>query len=216
MPSSRILISGASGFIGSALIPALEARGLKVTRLVRGTVSPDGSLPWDPAKPLNPELVSGFDAVIHLAGEPVAARWTEAKKKLIRDSRVLGTKHLCEALAQAAQAPRVLISASAIGYYGDRGDEMLHEDSPWGDGFLGEVCRQWEAATKPAADAGIRAIQIRIGVVLSARGGALKEMLPPFRMGFGGQIGDGRQWMSWIHLEDLVGAILQVLDSESL
>lgn len=210
----RVLVSGGSGFIGSALIPALESRGSKVTRLVRATESRPDEIVWAPTRPLRPESVPGFDAVIHLAGEPVAARWTEAKKRRIRDSRVLGTAHLCEALARTAQPPRVLISASAIGFYGDRGGEILREDSVSGSGFLSEVCRQWEAATKPAADAGIRTVQIRIGVVLAAQGGALKEMLPPFRMGLGAQIGNGRQWMSWIHVHDLVGAILHMLDND--
>jgi len=214
--SLRILISGASGLIGSALIPALESRGSAVTRLVRASESRHGEIPWNPAQPLHSELVSGFHAVIHLAGEPVAARWTEAKKKRIRDSRVLGTAHLCEALARTAQPPHVLISASAIGYYGNRGDEIVREDSRSGAGFLPEVCREWEAATKPAADAGIRTTQIRIGIVLAAQGGALKKMLPPFRMGLGAQIGNGRQWMSWIHVKDLVGAILHLLDSDSV
>ena len=212
----RVLVSGGSGLIGSALIPALESCGFEITRLTRKAKPREQQLTWDATQPLRPELVSGFDAVIHLAGEPVAARWTEAKKKSIRDSRVLGTAHLCEALARTAQPPRVLISTSAIGYYGDRGDEILNENSPSGGGFLSEVCRQWEAATKPAADAGIRTIQIRIGVVLSALGGALKEMLLPFRMGLGAQLGNGRQWMSWIHVQDLVGAILHVLDNDSV
>ena len=212
----RVLISGGSGLIGAALIPAIELRGSAVTRLVRASESRHGELAWDPAQPLHPELVSGFHAVIHLAGEPVAARWTEAKKKRIRDSRVLGTGHLCKALANAPKPPHVLISASAIGYYGDRSEEIVREDSPCGTGFLPEVCREWEAATKPAADAGIRTIQIRIGIVLAAQGGALKKMLPPFRMGLGAQIGNGRQWMSWIHVQDLVGAILHGIDSESV
>jgi hypothetical protein len=194
---------------------ALADRGCAVIRLVRKPVAGNNELAWEPSRTVPPELVSGFDAVIHLAGEPIAARWTEAKKKRIRDSRILGTTHLCEALTRRAQPPRVLISASAIGFYGDRGDEILREDSSSGTGFLSEVCRRWETATKPAADAGIRTVQIRIGVVLSAKGGALKEMLPPFRMGLGAQIGNGRQWMSWIHVQDLVGAILHMLDSDS-
>jgi uncharacterized protein (TIGR01777 family) len=202
--------------IGAALIPTLEARGYSVTRLVRTREPRDGPLAWDPTQPLRPESVSGFDVVIHLAGEPVATRWTEEKKKRILDSRVLGTAHLSEALAKTAHPPRVLISGSAIGYYGDRGEEVLREDSPSGTGFLPEVCRQWEAATKPAANAGIRTIQIRTGIVLSAQGGALKKMLLPFRLGLGAQIGNGRQWMSWIHIEDLVGAIHLALDSNSV
>jgi uncharacterized protein len=202
--------------IGAALIPTLEARGFSVTRLVRTREPRDGQLAWDPTQPLRPESVSGFNAVIHLAGAPVAVRWTEAEKKRILDSRVLGTAHLSEALAKTAHPPRVLISGSAIGYYGDRGEELLCEDSPSGTGFLPEVCRQWEAATKPAADAGIRTIPIRTGIVLSAQGGALEKMLTPFRLGLGAQIGNGRQWMSWIHIEDLVGAIHLALDSNSV
>jgi len=154
--------------------------------------------------------------VIHLAGETIVGRWSKEKKTQIRDSRVLGTRHLAEALTKAPQSPRVLISASAIGYYGDRGEEILHEDSPPGTGFLADVCRQWEAASQPAADAGIRTIQMRFGVVLSPRGGALQKMLPPFRMGLGGKIGDGRQWWSWIDVHDLVGAILHALKSDLL
>jgi hypothetical protein len=162
-------------------------------------------------------LVSGFDAVIHLAGESIASRWTESKKKAIRDSRVLGTRHLAEALARAASPPRVLISASAIGFYGDRDDEILREDSSSGGrGFLPEVCREWEAAAGPAVQAGIRTAFLRTGIVLSADGGALKQMLPPFRMGLGGKIGSGRQWMSWIDLCDEIGAIRHILTNESL
>jgi uncharacterized protein (TIGR01777 family) len=167
-------------------------------------------------QPLSPKSVSGFDAVIHLAGETIVGRWTEAKKARIRDSRILGTRHLAEALSKAPQPPRVLISASAIGYYGDRGEEILLEDSRPGAGFLAEVCREWEAASQPANDAGIRTVQMRFGVVLSPRGGALSKMLPPFRMGLGGKIGSGRQWWSWIDVKDLVGAIHHVLRSDLL
>src|SRR5437899_239332 len=167
MHSSPILVSGVSGPIGAALLPSLTARGYQVTRLVRGTPSGEEQVVWDPAQPLPPRSVSGFEAVIHLAGETVVGRWTEAKKSRILNSRVLGTRHLAEALAHAPQQPRVLISASAVGYYGDRGDETLDEASPSGNGFLPEVCRQWEAATRPATQAGIRTAQMRIGVVLS-------------------------------------------------
>ncbi len=216
MDSSRILVSGVSGPIGAALLPSLNARGYKVTRLVRGGATGKEQIGWDPAQPLPPESVSGFEAVIHLAGETVVGRSTEAKKSRIVNSRVLGTRHLAEALAQARQRPRVLISASAIGYYGDRGNEILHETSPSGTGFLPEVCRQWEAATQPAAQAGIRAVQIRIGVALSPAGGALPKMLLPFRLGVGGNMGNGRQWWSWIHVQDLVGAIHHILKSDLL
>ncbi len=211
-----ILVSGVSGPIGAALLPSLTARGYKVMRLVRGAPSGEEQVAWDPAQPLPPKSVSGFEAVIHLAGETVVGRWTEAKKSRILNSRVLGTRHLAEALALAPQRPRVLISASAIGYYGDRGDETLQEASPSGKGFLPQVCRQWEAATQPAAGAGIRTVQLRIGVVLSPAGGALQKMLLPFRMGLGGNMGSGRQWWSWIHVQDLVGAVHHILKSDLL
>jgi len=165
---------------------------------------------------LAPSAVSGFDALIHLAGETIVGRWSETKKKKIRDSRVLGTRNLAQALAQTSAKPRVCVSSSAIGYYGDRGDELLTESSAAGSGFLAEVCREWESATEPAADAGIRTVQIRTGVVLSPKGGALGKMLTPFRMGAGGRIGDGHQWMSWIDVEDLVTAILHILKTDSL
>ena len=215
MPA-KILVSGSSGLIGAALLPALRTNGYEVTRLVRGTSSGDGRIAWDPARPLPPESVSGFDAVIHLAGESIVGRWTEAKKRRIRESRVQGTRHLAEALAAAPQRPRLLISASAIGYYGDRGEEMLREDSSSGSGFLPQVCRQWEAATEPAAKAGIRTLQMRFGLVLSGSGGALQKMLPPFRMGVGGNMGNGRQWWSWVDIDDLVGAVQHVIKTEAL
>jgi uncharacterized protein (TIGR01777 family) len=216
MPA-KVLISGSSGFLGSALTQNLGADGYEITRLIRRPTSATGQIAWDFSQPLAPQSVSGFDAVIHLAGESIASRWTDSKKEAIRDSRVLGTRHLAEALARAASPPRVLISASAIGFYGDRGDETLREDSASGEsGFLPEVCREWEAAAEPAVNAGIRTAFLRTGIVLSAKGGALKQMLPPFRMGLGGRIGGGRQWMSWIDLEDEIGAILHILVNESL
>ena len=160
--------------------------------------------------------MSGFDAVVHLAGESIVGRWTDAKKRAIRESRVAGTRHLAEALAGAAQPPSVLVSGSAIGYYGNRGEEILREESPSGHGFLPEVCVAWEAATTPAAKSGIRTAHIRTGVVLSESGGALAKMLTPFRMGLGGNMGNGRQWWSWIALQDLVGAILHVLKTDTV
>jgi len=216
MPA-KVLISGSSGFLGRALIQNLGANGYEITRLIRRPTSAAGQIAWDFAQPLAPQSVSGFDAVIHLAGESIASRWTESKKKAIRDSRVLGTRYLAEALARAASPPRVLISASAIGFYGDRDDEILREDSAsGGTGFLPEVCREWEAAAEPAINAGIRTAFLRTGIVLSANGGALKQMLPPFRMALGGRIGSGRQWMSWIDVEDEIGAIRHILANESL
>jgi hypothetical protein len=160
--------------------------------------------------------VSGFDAVVHLAGESVVGRWTAERKKAIRDSRVLGTRHLTAALAQSEAKPRVLVCASAVGFYGNRGDELLREESPSGQGFLPEVCREWEDASRIAGDAGIRTVNIRIGLVLSAKGGALAKMLTPFKLGLGGRIGSGRQWWSWIHVDDIVGGIHHAMQAESL
>jgi uncharacterized protein (TIGR01777 family) len=214
MPA-KILVSGSSGLIGAALVPALQSNGYEVVRLVRGA-SASGRVGWDPARPLAPESVSGFEVIIHLAGESIVGRWTEAKKRRIRESRVQGTRALAAALAKAPQPPRLLISASAIGYYGNRGEETLREDSSSGDGFLPEVCREWEAAAEPASKAGIRPVQMRFGVVLSALGGALQKMLLPFRMGVGGKVGNGRQWMSWIAIDDLVGAIQHVIKTDTL
>jgi len=209
----KVLVSGVSGTIGAALLPSLKERGYQITRLVRGVKSGEGQIVWDPAQPLRPQSVSGFEAVIHLAGESIVGRWTDAKKRRILDSRIQGTRHLAEALAEAPQRPKVLITASAIGYYGDRGEEVLTEDSPPGKGFLPEVCRQWEAAAQPAEEAGIRTAQMRIGIVLSPDGGALQKMLTPFRLGAGGNMGNGRQWWSWIDVQDLVGAIHHILNT---
>jgi uncharacterized protein (TIGR01777 family) len=211
---SRILVSGVSGPIGAALLPSLKTRGYTVARLVRGAITGEDQIAWNPAQPISPELVSGFDAVIHLAGESIVGRWTSEKKLHIRDSRVVGTRNLAKALAQAENRPQVFLCGSAIGYYGDRGNEVLNEQSAPGSGFLADVCREWEAATKAAADAGIRTVQIRTGVVLSPKGGALGKMLTPFKMGMGGRIGDGRQWMSWIDVQDMVGAIHHILKAD--
>ena len=186
-------------------------------RLVRSRAAGDQqNIPWDPSQPLSPDAVSGFDAVIHLAGETIVGRWTAAKKTKIRDSRVLGTRNFAHALAQAKSKPRVFVSSSAIGYYGDRGDEVLSEQSAAGSGFLADVCREWEASTQAAAEAGIRTVSIRTGVVLSSKGGAMGKMLTPFKLGVGGRIGSGRQWMSWIDIQDMVGAILHILNTDSL
>src|SRR5271169_3882037 len=213
---SRILVSGVSGPIGAALLPALKTRGYDVARLVRGPAADKRQISWDPAKPISSESVSGFDAVVHLAGESIVGRWTDAKKLRIRSSRVVGTTNLAQALALAKDKPQVFVCSSAIGYYGDRGNEVLNEQSAAGGGFLPEVCREWEAATKAAADAGIRTIQMRTGIVLSPKGGALGKMLTPFKMGVGGRIGDGQQWMSWIDVQDMVGAIHHILKSDLL
>jgi uncharacterized protein len=218
---ARILMSGVSGPIGAALLPSLESSGATITRLMRPGSGADlasslETISWDPLRPIAPDAVSGFDAVIHLAGESIVGRWTAAKKAKIRDSRVAGTSNLAQALAQAKEKPQVFLCSSAIGYYGDRGDEVLKEESSSGTGFLPEVCREWEAATTPAAGAGIRTVQIRTGIVLSSTGGALGKMLTPFKMGVGGRIGSGKQWMSWIDVRDMVGAIHHILKTDLL
>lgn len=217
----RVLVSGTSGPIGTALIPSLKSRGNQIARLVRpGSSSPAGSdeerIPWNPMHPISPELVSGFQAVIHLAGESILGRWTAGKKARIRDSRVQGTRNLAEALAQTREKPQVFLCSSAIGYYGNRGDEVLKEDSSPGEGFLPQVCEEWEQAARPASDAGIRTVQMRTGVVLSAQGGALGLMLLPFKLGLGGRIGSGKQWMSWIDIQDMIGAIHHILKADLL
>jgi len=216
---SRILMSGASGLVGSALVPTLLAGGAQIVRLARpGAPSRAGeqTVPWDPSQPISPDAVSGFDAVIHLAGENIVGRWTPAKKARIRDSRIPATTHLAQALAEAKQKPGVFLSASAIGYYGNRGDEVLTEDKNPGSGFTADLAREWELATTSAVNAGIRTIQMRIGVILAASGGALSKMLTPFKMGVGGKIGSGRQWMGWVDLQDILGAIHHLLKTDSL
>ncbi len=212
----RVLVTGASGLIGTALRASLETQGTQIVRLVRGGVSNAAQVSWDPLAPISPTAVSGFDAVVHLAGESVVGRWTNEKKSAIRDSRVLGTRHLAAALAKAEVKPRVLVCASAVGFYGNRGDELLQEDSPSGQGFLPEVCREWENASRIAAEAGIRTVNIRIGLVLSAKGGAIEKMLRPFKLGLGGRIGSGQQWWSWIHVNDILGGIEHAMRTESL
>ena len=213
----KILVSGSSGLIGSALAPLLSARGHSITRLVRLDPQP-GQVQWDPERgTIEAARLEGFDSVVHLAGQNIAAgRWTPEQKASIRVSRVKGTRILSEALAVLPAPPPILICASAIGYYGDRGDEVLHEESASGSGFLPEVCRAWEAAAAPARKMGIRVINLRTGVVLSAAGGALAKMLPAFKTGLGGVIGSGRQYMSWIALDDVVGAIDHALSNTAL
>ena len=212
----RILVSGVSGPIGTALLASFAPQGTQIVRLVRGRAQDAGQVSWDPLAPLSPAKVSGFDAVVHLAGESVVGRWTEAKKKAIRESRVQGTRNLVAALAQSEAKPRVLVCASAVGFYGNRGDQTLREESPAGLGFLPEVCREWEDASRIAAEAGIRTVNIRIGLVLTAKGGALANMLKPFKLGLGGRIGSGQQWWSWIHVDDIVGGIHHAMRTESL
>jgi uncharacterized protein (TIGR01777 family) len=206
----RVSITGATGLVGSALVPALVRDGHDVARVGR---SSRAQVRWDPdTGHVDPEAVAGRDAVVHLAGESIAAgRWTEARKARILESRSRGTRVLAEAAARADPRPDVLVCASAIGFYGDRGGEVLTEASPAGRGFLAEVCRAWEDACSPAREAGIRVVHLRFGMVLSPRGGALARMLLPFRLGAGGVVGSGRQWWSWVAQDDVVGAIRHAL-----
>ncbi len=212
----RILVTGSSGPIGTALFSSFEGSNTQVVRMVRGPARNDAQISWDPLAPLQAAAVSGFDAVIHLAGESIVGRWTAEKQKAIRESRVNGTRHLAAALAQCQNKPRVFVCASAIGYYGNRGDEVLREESASGPGFLAGVCSEWEEATRAASAAGIRTVNIRIGLVLSPKGGALGKMLTPFKLGLGGRIGSGRQWSSWIHVDDMAGGIQHAMRTESL
>ena len=213
----NIAVTGSGGLVGSALVPLLTMGGHRVSRLVRK--SPSGKdVPWDPAEGVRDlSRLEGVDAVIHLAGESIAAgRWTPHRKEEIRRSRVEGTRRLCESLARLSRRPKVLVSASAIGFYGDRGGETLTEDSESGKDFLAEVCREWEAATEPASHAGIRVVHMRFGMILSPSGGALKKMLLPFRLGAGGRIGSGSQYVSWIAIDDAIGSIHHAVCTDSL
>ena len=213
---TRILISGSSGLIGRALLPSFEQSGAEVARLVRGPARNATEISWTPTGDLSPAAVSGFDVILHLAGQTVVGRWTAEKKRAIRESRVRGTQSVASALARTAARPRVFICASAVGFYGDRGDEILTEESPPGAGFPADLSRDWEAASRIAAEAGIRSVNLRFGQVLSAQGGALQKMLPVFRFGLGGRLGSGRQWWSWIHVDDIVHGIHHVIGAEPL
>jgi uncharacterized protein (TIGR01777 family) len=215
----HILVTGSTGLIGSALVTALTSQGHRVSRLVRSKSNlGNRDTYWDPgAGELNSAPLENLDAVVHLAGENIAGgRWTAERKARIRGSRIQGTRLLCQTLAQLGRPPKALVSASAVGYYGDRGEEILTEESPPGSNFLAGVCADWEAATEPAAQHGIRVVTARFGVVLSPAGGALAKMLTPFRMGAGGIVGCGKQYMSWITITDLVGAIIHALKTDSL
>jgi uncharacterized protein len=207
----KIAVTGSTGLVGSALVPFLNAAG-------HDTVSVRRPVHWDPDKgTIDTNVFGGVEALVHLAGENISTgRWTAAKKARIRDSRVKGTKLVSEALARLEKPPAVLVSMSAIGYYGDRGDEILREESGPGKGFLADVCRQWEAATDPATRKGIRVVHLRTGVVLSKKGGALEKIVLPFKFGVGGKIGSGRQYMSWISLDDLCATILHCIQASSL
>lgn len=212
----KILVTGATGLVGNALVPLLAGGGHEVVHM--GRSAPEaGDVRWDPeGGVLDAGALEGLDAVVHLAGENIATgRWTAEKKRRIRDSRVRGTRLLAETLAGLERPPGVLVSASAIGFYGDRGDEELTEASPAGAGFLPDVCREWEAATEAAQGKGIRVVHARLGVVLGTGGGALAKMLTPFKLGAGGIIGNGRQYMSWITLDDTVAALAHLVATDS-
>lgn len=214
----RIAVSGSHGLVGSALVPLLSIQGNQVRRMLRqadGVFEPD--IAWNPALDWDGRAaLEGVSAVVHLAGENIASRWDEKKKREIRDSRINATRALSENLARMKSPPTTFICASAIGYYGDRGDEILDETSTAGSGFLSELAADWEGATSVARDAGIRVVNLRLGIVLSPRGGALAKMLPPFQMGAGGVIGSGKQYMSWIAIDDVAGAILHCLADQKI
>ncbi len=216
----RILLSGSTGFIGKALQGTLKAEGHEVVPLLRrAPEQAEGSFVlWDPAAgQLQPADLEGRDVVVHLAGENIAARrWTEAQKERIRSSRVDATRLLAETLAKLRQKPHSLLCASAVGFYGDRGDEILSEASAPGSGFLAQLCQAWETACQPAQQAGIRVVHLRFGVVLGPSGGMLAKQLPLFRWGLGGRLGTGRQWISWVSLADLTAAVRHLLINRSL
>jgi hypothetical protein len=215
----KILVTGSTGLVGSALLPNLRSQGHEVFRLVRSQAKTGAAeIYWNPEQGIEDTTrLEGLDAVVHLAGENISeGRWTEEKKKRIRDSRVKGTRTLSDTLARLKQPPRTLLSASAIGYYGSQGERVLTEESAPGSDFLASVCREWEAATEPATQSGIRVVLLRFGVILTPKGGALSKMLAPFQFGVGGRLGSGRQYMSWITLDDVVGVINHALLNETI
>jgi uncharacterized protein (TIGR01777 family) len=227
----QVTVTGASGLLGRKLVPALQRRGAEVTVLARDpdraraklagvAQEPLRTVAWDPLSgPAPPAALAGRDAVLHLAGEPVAQRWSAAAKRAIRDSRVAGTRNLVEGLrevgaSRSPERPSTLISSSAIGYYGARGEEPLDEETTPGSDFLARVCLEWEQEAARASEIGLRVVRVRTGVVLDGEGGALGKMLPPFRLGLGGPIAGGSQYISWIHADDLVGIMLTALEQE--
>lgn len=214
----KVLITGASGLIGHALQKSLKDRGHELLIASRSPKREEGSIRWTVEDGFeDPERLEGTDAVVHLAGETVSGlRWTDEKKKAIRDSRVLGTRSVVDALSRLKRKPKVLVAASAIGYYGERGDEELTESSGAGDGFLSSVSKEWEAESRRAEDLGIRTVLLRTGIVLSKDGGALATMLTPFKLGVGGVVGSGKQWMSWISLDDQIEIINYAIENENV
>jgi uncharacterized protein len=215
----HVLISGASGLIGRELASALLAAGHSVSRLVRGRPLAETDVPWRPSVELAPETLQNVDVVVNLAGRSVAGRWNDSVKSEIRESRIPSTAALARSIAASYQQfgrPTTFVSASAVGFYGSRGDDILTEDSPSGNGFLPQVCRDWEAATTAASEARVRVVMPRIAVVLSEKGGALSQMLPIFKLGLGGRIGSGHQWFSWISLDDLVALLVFTITNQSV
>jgi len=214
----KVLVTGSSGLVGSALVRQLTAGGHYVVRLVRAHPNRDrGDVLWDPTTGrVERNRLEKMDAVVHLAGENLMGLWTESKKRRIHRSRVQATEFLMEAISGLMNKPRVIVSASAVGFYGDRSDEWMNESAPAGSGFLPLLCREWEKATDLAANSGIRVVNLRIGLVLSPAGGLLRSMLPLFRAGLGGRLGNGRQYMSWITIDDLVAALQFALENENL
>lgn len=213
-----VVISGASGMIGAALSASLQADGHRVLRLVRGGVTGGDAIGWDPAAGrIDAPALEGVDAVVNLAGEGIGEkRWSDEQKREIRESRLRGTAALAGAIASREHKPRVFVSGSAVGYYGDRGDEILTESSAPGTDYLAEVCVAWEAETRPATEAGVRTVLTRTGIVLDKTGGALARMLLPFKLGVGGKQGSGKQWMSWISLADHIGALRHAIDNDAV
>ena len=214
----KILITGATGLIGRELQKALRAKGHELLLASRKEPKDASYIQWNPTEGFaQPEHLEGIEAVVHLAGESISAlRWTEEKKKAIRDSRVMGTRNIVDTISELKQRPRVLVAASAIGFYGDRGDEELTETSKAGKTFLADVCREWEAEARRAEDSGVRTVLLRTGIVLSKEGGALGTMLTPFKFGLGGVIGNGKQWMSWVSMDDHIAAIIYSLENENV
>lgn len=215
----KVLIAGASGLVGTAITSSFVRKGTAVTHLVRTSPDPGKQeVEWHPNKEqIDAAAIEGFDAVINLGGESIAeGRWTEEKKKRIRDSRIEGTQLLSETMAKLSTPPKVFLCASATGVYGDRGNEIVDESSPAGKGFLAEVCREWEEATRAASNAGVRVVNLRFGPILSPAGGMLAKLLTPFRLGVGGKIGSGEQYMSWVAIDDVVGVINFALERETL
>ena len=214
----RIAVSGSTGMIGAALVARLVEQGHVILRLVRSEPPPGSpDIRWDPTSgEFDTARLEGINAVVHLSGESIVGRWTSEKKAQVRDSRIVSARVLCEALGKLEDPPGVLVSASATGYYGDRGDELLTEDSFPGTGFLADLCRDWEAATEPAANRGVRVANTRFGVVLSRSGGMIQRALPMFRMGVGGMLGSGDQYMSWVAIDDLIRALDYVISDSAL